>query len=253
MRTPTPARALAVLAAGLLGALGLSACQPSGPRVVIFGDSLTIEAKGSGDAASILAGYQVDWSGTRFMMSPCNGVSAAKALSYVPDVVVINYAGNSGSFQDNCMAGERGTALAARYRRDVEALIDRFRNGRTKVVIVGAPTRRPSATDDNLVFAELRTLAAEADNAVAFFDGGRNITPDRTATTRAATCLPRETGARCGTSQDPKKNYIRDADHNHLCPMGGTLAGTCDRYSSGAVRLSLNLLDAIRAAKVPAR
>lgn len=247
------ARAASTLAAALLVAVGLVACQPTGPRVAIFGDSLTIEAKGSGDAAAILAGYRVDWSGVRYMTAPCNGIAAAKALTYVPDVVVINYAGNRGSFVDNCMAGERGDALAARYRKDVDALIDRFRNGRTKVVIVGAPTRRPTMADDNLVFAALRELAADPSNQVAFFDGGRHLTPDRTTTTRAATCLSRETGARCGTSKDPRKNYIRDVDHDHLCPTGGTIGGTCDGYSSGAVRLSLNLLDGIRAAKVAAR
>jgi hypothetical protein len=152
------------------------------------------------------------------------------------------------------MAGETGPALAERYRADVQALIEKFRNGRTKVVIVGAPTRRPTMADDNLIFAALQTLAAEPRNQVGFFDGGRFLTPNRELTTRAATCLsPRETGSQCGTSKDPTKNYIRDIDHNHLCPTGGTLGGTCSMYSSGAVRLSLNLRDGIKVAKVAVR
>ncbi len=244
---------VALALAVAMATLALSACEPPKPRVVIFGDSLTIEAKGSGDAASILSASNVDWSGVKFMTSPCNGLTYARKLTYVPDVVVINYSGNRGSFQENCMAGEQGAALAARYRRDVQALIDRYRNGTTKVVVVGAPTRRPTMADDNLVFDALRDLAADPANQVGFYDGGRFLTPDRTLTTRAATCLsPRETGARCGTSKDPKKNYIRDVDHNHLCPTGGTLGGTCSMYSSGAVRLSLNLRDGIKVARVPA-
>lgn len=249
------ARLLLVVAA-LATASGLvTACQPpTGPRVVIFGDSLTIEAKGSGDFASILQGYRVDWTGTMYMTSPCNGIALAKKVTYVPDVVVINYAGNSGSFKDNCMAGEKGQALADRYRKDVQTLIDRYRNGKTKVVIVGAPARKPTLTQSNLVFTTLQTLATAPANQVAFYDGGRLLTPNRNVPTRAATCLsPRETGDRCGTSADPKKNYIRDAQLEHLCPTGGTISGTCGTYSSGAIRLTLNLRDGIKAAKVAKR
>ena len=232
--------------------LALAACQPPPPRVLILGDSITLEAKGSGESASILAGYSVDWSGVRFMTAPCNGIAAAKAITYVPDVVVINYAGNRGSFVDNCMADETGQALANRYRKDVQTLIDRFRNGTTRIVIVGAPARKPVLEESNLIFTTLQSLASATTNQVAFFDGGRYLTPNR-QTTSVATCLPRETGARCGTSKDPTKNYIRDSRHEHLCPYGGELDGSCAMYSSGAVRLSLNLLDGIRAAKVAKR
>jgi hypothetical protein len=240
----------------LATATGLvTACQPpTGPRVLIFGDSLTVESKGSGDAASILSGYRVDWTGTMYMTSPCNGIALAKKVTYVPDVVIINYAGNRGSFKDNCMAGETGQALADRYRKDVQTLIGKYRNGVTKIVVVGAPARKPTLQQSNLVFTTLRALATSSTNQVAFYDGGRLITPDRDVPTRAATCLsPRETGSRCGTSQDPKKNYIRDAQLEHLCPTGGTVDGTCGMYSSGAVRLTLNFRDAIKVAKVAKR
>lgn len=247
------ARPFAIVLATAALALGLSACKPTGPRVLILGDSLTIESKGSGQASFWLSDYALDWQGTRYMMAACNGLATARNLDYVPDVVVINYAGNRGSFVDNCMSGERGEALAERYRRDVQAIIDRFRNGRTRIVVVGAPVRRGSMADDNLVFEALRSVATDPANAVAFFDGGRWITPNRTQTTRAATCLSLETGDRCGTSQDPRKNYIRDAAHEHLCPLGGSLDGSCGRYSSGAVRLTLNLADGIAAARVAAR
>jgi hypothetical protein len=140
VRRRAPARVLASLLLAALAAAGLVSCQPTGPRVVIFGDSITVESRGSGDWARILSAYQVDWSGTKFMTAPCNGLVYARNLRYVPDVVVINYSGNRGSFSENCMAGETGQALVDRYRTDVQALIDRYRNGRTKVVIVG---RRP--------------------------------------------------------------------------------------------------------------
>ena len=246
-------RALVAFIASSAIVLSITACEPV-PRVLIFGDSITIEAKGSGDYESILRGYSVDWSATRFMTAPCNGIAIAKKITYVPDVVIINYSGNNASFTENCMAGEHDQALADRYRQDVQTLIDRYRNGRTKVVIVGAPTRKPHMAESNLIFTTLKALAAEPTNQVGFYDGGRLITPDRNLTTRAATCLsPRETGSHCGTSLDPTKNYIRDVYHDHLCPTGGTIGGTCNMYSSGAVRLSLNFRDGIKVAKVAVR
>lgn len=249
------ARLLLPLLASVVAAGLTTACQPpTGPRVVVFGDSLTVEAKGSGEIGSILPGHRLDWTGTMYMSSPCNGLALARKVTYVPDVVIINYAGNRGSFKDNCMAGETGDALATRYRKDVQALIDRYRNGVTKIVVVGAPARQATLQQSNLIFATLQSLATSSKNRVAFYDGGRLLTPDRNAPTRAATCLsPRETGTRCGTSQDPKKNYIRDAQLEHLCPTGGTVDGTCRTYSSGAVRLALNFRDAIKVAKPAAR
>jgi hypothetical protein len=248
-----PLRALVAAVALAAAAGSLAACQPPGPRVLVFGDSLTVEAKGSGDAAHVLAGYSVDWSGVKYMTAPCNGLAVAKAIRYVPDVVIVNYAGNRGSFQDNCMDGETGQALADRYVTDVTALIERFRNGHTKVVIVGAPARKATLADGNLVFDALRDLAATPAQRVGFFDGGRFLTPDRTVVPRTATCLsPRETeGGHCGSSS-PGRNVIRDAALEHLCPTGGTIGGTCGTYSSGAVRLALNLRDAIKVARVPA-
>lgn len=246
-------RALAALAISATAAGALSACQPTNPRVVIFGDSITVESKGSGDWRTILSGYEVDWSGTRFMTAPCNGRTYARNLRYVPDVVIINYSGNRGSFNENCMSGETGDALVARYRADVQALIDRFRNGKTKVVIVGAPARQGNLAEGNAIFNDLRTLANAATNRVGFYDGGRLITPNRVLS-READCLsPRETGTagRCGTAPGGTRNLIRDSKLDHLCPLGGALDGTCNVYNSGAVRLSLNFRDAIPVAKVP--
>lgn len=246
---------LLLVALALAGSAGtLTACQPpTGPRVVIFGDSLTIESKGSGDAASILSGYRVDWTGTMYQSAPCNGIALAKEVAYVPDVVVINYAGNSGSFKYNCMGGERDQALADRYRKDVQTLISRYRNAKTKIVIVGAPARKATLTQSNLVFTTLQSVAADPANQVGFFDGGRFITPNRGAPARTAACLsPRETQGRCGTG-GAGRNTIRDAQLEHLCPTGGTIGGTCGTYSSGAVRLTLNFRDAIAKAKVATR
>ncbi|HWJ64164.1 MAG TPA: hypothetical protein VNS19_19495 [Acidimicrobiales bacterium] len=247
------ARTLLVVLALAVSAGLVTACQPpTGPRVVVFGDSLTIEAKGSGDFATILSGYRVDWTGTMYMAAPCNGIALAKKVTYVPDVVIINYAGNSGSFQDNCMAGEKDQALADRYRKDVQTLISKYRNGTTKIVVVGAPARKSTLAQSNLVFTTLQSLAASSANQVGFFDGGRLITPNRSAPARMAACLsPRETeGGRCASGG---KNMIRDAQLEHLCPTGGTIGGTCGQYSSGAVRLTLNFRDAIKAAKVAKR
>lgn len=249
------ARALRAVLASATLLVALTACQPppKGARVLIYGDSITIEAKGAGDAATLLRDYRVDWTGTKYMTAPCNGIAISKDIGYVPDVVVINYSGNNGSFQGNCMNGEKGEALAARYEKDVQTLINTYRNGRTRIVVVGAPTRRPHLADGNLVFSRLKALAEKPSNDVAFFDGGRHITPNRNATTREMACLPSEKGNRCGTNKAGTRNYVRDERHDHLCPTGGRLNGTCNMYSSGSVRLTMNLLDGIRWSKVAKR
>lgn len=236
--------AILVPVAGLL-----TACQAP-PRVLIYGDSITVESHGAGEANTILRGYAVDWAGARFMTAPCNGIVLAKKLTYTPDVVVINYSGNHGSYQDNCMNDETGQALVARYTKDVQTLIDWYRNGKTRIVLVGAPARKPVLEDSNLVFYAMQALAAAPANQVAFFDGGRYLTPHRTLTSSVALCLGSETGAKCGTSKDPTRNYIRDSRHDHLCPLGTTVDGRCGMYNSGAVRLTWNFLDGIKAAKV---
>ena len=140
---------------------GLSACDPARPRVLVYGDSLTVEAWGAGDSASILSRYDVDWYGARFMTAPCNALALTSRVRYRPDVVVINYSGNHGSYLDNCMAGETGQALAERYARDVQTLIDRYRNGTTRIVIIGAPARRPELANANAVFFTMVALAVD--------------------------------------------------------------------------------------------
>jgi hypothetical protein len=230
-------------------AVSLTSCQPAGPRVLVLGDSLTVEVKASQKAVHWMtpAGASIDWSGSLFMSAPCNGLAALAKLNYVPDVVIVNYSGNNGSFTDNCMAGETGTALVNRYLADYGKIGQRVHNGHTRLVIVGAPARKPILADSNAVFTALQKWAGQ--HHLPFVDGGEYITPGRKLS-RTAACLKRETGAACG-SAGPGRNIIRDPQEEHLCAGDITIVGTCGVYSSGAVRLGIMLGQAITVAKVP--
>lgn len=212
---------------------GSTACEPdtsppANARVLVLGDSLSVEAKGSGEAFR-LNPYRMDWSGAVFGTAPCNGIAKLPAINYTPDVVVV-YSGNNGSMVGNCMNSENGAALAARYTADVNTIINHFDNGTTRIVIVGAPVRMDRKADTDGVFDAMQALAAN--RGVAFYDGGQNISPNRIYK-NPAFCNPFETT--CGTA-GAGKNIIRSADRVHFCPEGGSLSGACASYNSGAVR-----------------
>lgn len=242
-------RILALLACIAAGAGGLSACHPPPPadaRVLILGDSLTAEAHRSGEADARLGRYRVDWAGSLFGGAPCNGRKTAADTAYRPDVVVIAYSGNANGLVDNCMNGETGRALVDRYVADVGALISRYDNGHTRVVVVGAPVRLDRRAETDAVFDALRRLAAR--RGVAFVDGGTRLTAHRVFRP-VGRCLPEERV--CGTAS-PGHNTLRAADGVHFCPAGPDFFGNCSGYSSGAVRFTLALRDAIDASTVAA-
>ncbi|MCU1455712.1 MAG: hypothetical protein JWN46_3858 [Acidimicrobiales bacterium] len=238
-------RPLAAVAVWPLLLLGVRPHVPDPPRVLMLGDSITSEVRASPDASSWLAGARLDWSGTLFQSAPCNGLESLTQLAAAPDVVIINYAGNHGSFRYNCMNGEVGQALVDRYVLDVAAIVHALDNGRTRIAIVGAPAR--FSRDGEAIVAALHQFADE--HEITWVDGGAEITPGRRLAFVAA-CLPIERGRACGTDR-PGTNIIRDPYLDHLCPGRIDVFGRCPRYSSGAVRLALQFARAIRTASLP--
>jgi hypothetical protein len=145
------------------------------------------------------------------------------------------------------MEGEAGAALTARYVADITAIVRHFDNGRTRIVLVGAPVRMDIRADADAVFVAVRNLASRL--GVTFVDGGANLTPGRTFRATGA-CLADE--RTCGTA-GRGRNVLRSDDRVHFCPgRGPELSGACPGgYSSGAVRYTRNLLTAINLSSVP--
>ncbi|MCU1483810.1 MAG: hypothetical protein JWN67_556 [Actinomycetia bacterium] len=240
---------MALVALPLLGAT-LTACTPPPPRVLVLGDSISSEVRASSEATHWLdqSSNNVDWSGTRFMSAPCNGLRALRDLKYVPDVVIINYIGNNFSFSENCMNGEQGQALVDRYLRDLGAIGRALKNGHTRISIVGSPAHAAHRADSDAIFTAYKKFAT--DHHLTFVDGGAYLTPDRVPV-RTAACLKRETGRYCGTTGGPGRNIIRDKDLEHLCPGPIDVYSRCQSYSSGAVRLGIQFGVAIDKAVLP--
>jgi hypothetical protein len=246
-----------VLTAGMALAMVvfLAACDttpPQGARVFVYGDSITKEAFGSGGLTFWGSKYAIT-DRTAFMAIPCQfNNQVAYDASTVPDVVVFNFAGNGGSFIEHCMDGTPSNLVWARYYNDIGAQIDRFRNGHTRIVIVGGVYRpRTDYAGGNVsndVFTALQALARN--KGVTFVDGGKDITPYRVAYSSAPCLGGIEYGDRCGTA-GPGRNVIRDAELEHLCPYpANVFLGTCNIYSSGSVRLALAILTGINTSVV---
>jgi len=115
--------------------------EPGG-RVVLYGDSLSLEARGAFTEAL------TDTSGADVRVQALAGASPCDALGAMqqdvadpPDVAVIQFVGNNASPCTRGPGGEEltGDALAARTEADVRAAVELFAAAGSRVVLVGGP------------------------------------------------------------------------------------------------------------------
>jgi hypothetical protein len=207
--------------------------EPSGEmtRVVLVGDSLALEA--SQLVAYLTAPKEFGamyFGGT----APCDWVDADLHADPTT-VVVISFTGNS---MTPCMSDGAGGflvhgALAARYRADIETLINRSRQAGARVVLVGQPQHAPEYNDQDRVDAingMFRQFAASW-AGVSFVDAGAAVeTPSGEYTDRLPCTWFDDDCASDGTT-------IVRGDGLHFCPIVGI--PPCAVHSSGALRFSL--------------
>ena len=210
---------------------------PPPPTVVLYGDSLSVEAgatfasgmNGSGLTATehVFGGVALcDW-----VPQMRSDLAALRA-----EAVVLQFTGNA--FTD-CMVGV--VDIAAKYATDLDLAFDRITElvDAADVFVVAAP---PSQISDGLAF----NAALEA---VTTTRGGTWVPEPRGAVTTAGTfawelpCLPDETAAR-GCRADGKI-VVRSPDSNHFCPVKEPFA--CPPvYSSGARRFGETMAGSVR-------
>jgi hypothetical protein len=159
----------------LLGATPIRAAFRSDPRVVVYGDSLTWEARRYIPALAAQMHVQVtvysfpgtaicDWFPDMWRRLPAER----------PTVVVDAFYGNSWT---NCMKDSHGIALAgsataSRYKRDARAAAAIAMASGANVVFVGAPRTRLQMSDPDWqrVRNQFRVVAAEHPGRVTFRD-----------------------------------------------------------------------------------
>jgi hypothetical protein len=244
-----------VLGAFLVLTLAQPAHAAPGPRVLVYGDSLTAEA------APYLHGFVHDVAGATSLVRGAPGGATCDLFDLMrhdgrrehPSVVVLQFSGNNIT---RCMQDRRGTPLQgdawlAKYRVDTIEAIQLLRPTRATIWLATSPISlladRKGQDDVYRLAALYRDLAHRlprvhvTDAASAVLAFGRHWT-------RTMPCLRNEPCSQVDTNAQ-RANQVRANDGVHFCPAPYPNGGTCPVWSSGALRYAVGLvLPGIRAA-----
>ncbi len=243
-------RTAAMLAAVALGALGLSACEPSPPQVLYYGDSLAFEAEPyfnfllqSGGHAQVIdniyAGSALcDWMG-QLRADASNPVHRdAIVLAFSGDDVTpcIEQSGPWGSF-----------GYYQNYVDNMNTVVSEFAAAGTHVYIVGSPQNYDEYINDVPNWNELNELfagiASEHPGQVTYVDAGSAVELDGHFTWTLP-CLSFEACTGPVVDGQPSNIVRSSRDGVHFCPDNSIapvlgLQVNCNVYSSGAFRYAM--------------
>lgn len=213
----------------------------AGERVVLFGDSLSVEAAPAfGAAMAAHSQAEVEVRATPGV-APCDVLEAMRAeLASSPAVVVLQFAGNNAT---PCVAGDdgqplRGAELAERYAADVAEAVELFAGNGVRVVIAGpppAPGLPGQATElIDRDYVQLVTRWAGIDiGMVRYAPAGDTVAGDDRAYVDRLDCLDDEGEAE---GCEGGRITVRSPDRIHFCPTALTDELSCPVHSSGARR-----------------
>jgi hypothetical protein len=228
------AAAVAVL---LVGIAGSAEAAPGRPRVLLFGDSLLVEAAGQIRSLAADAGVDVEvHAGAGTAICDWQREAGSDRDRFRPDVSVLAFVGNNLT---PCTGRIWGPALGLRYGRDLDAMSATLRRA-GPVYVVRPPARRWWDVTARAVEAAYAD-AADA-RTVRLIDGRRYISPFG-VWSATQPCLPDEpcTGP---VVAGLRTNVVRAPDALHLCPTGFH-DGRCDDWSSGAYRYALDIMEPV--------
>jgi hypothetical protein len=252
----------AVAVAGML-APGSAAHAAAKRQILVFGDSIMKESAPTLKAASgATLTYTVKNMAGR---SPCDYLKVAPKLFEKTahgqrvhyDLFVIQTAGNSSS---KCMKTPGGKGYLtigspqweARYRTDLDALVDYVATFNTPVLVVSAPPMGGAQVVRDDVYNTVEPQLQADRPAVHFSDDARRaVSDDGGQFITELPCLPDETAAD-GCSQG--MITVRAPDDVHFCPSGfsNKIKGTgCAIYDSGGIRYGVGIDDAAQAVLAP--
>jgi hypothetical protein len=218
-----------VVVTTMTGAIVLRGYLPQSPRVVVYGDSLMVEAQEDFRAAADQAGAHAIlmkmWSGT----APCNwlGDVPTTIRDFQPTVAVIAFSGN----RSECMSGRD---FLGGYRADVTAMVDQLVAGGVEVRLVEAPPRAGEDVDatGRTPLDQVWARIAAATPHVSVIRAGQAVSDHG----RFSATLPCDPGEPCGPDG---RVVVRAPDGVHLCPHPDVSSGVCTVYSGGARRYGL--------------
>jgi hypothetical protein len=217
----------------------------AGERVVLYGDSLAVEAgpafvEAMGEHSRAAVDVKaVPGAALCDMLDTMRG-DASGSAGPRPAVVVLEFAGNNAT---PCVAGGdgtplRGAALAERYAADIAAAVELFAAADVRVVIAGPPPAPglPGEATDLIDEAELSLVTRWAGidiGQVRYSPAGDTVAGADRAYESRLPCLAGEGRAE---GCEGGEIAVRSPDRIHFCPAGLTGRLTCAGYSSGARR-----------------
>jgi hypothetical protein len=217
----------------------------AGERVVLYGDSLAIEAgpafvEAMGQhSRAVVEVKAVPGS------APCDVLDSMRAdasgpAGARPAVVVLQFAGNNATpcVSESDGTPLRGAALAERYAADIEAAVELFAAADVRVVIAGLPPAPglPGDATELIEEAELSLVTRWAGidiGHVRYSPAGDTVAGADRAYESHLPCLDGEGEAE---GCEGGEIVVRSPDRIHFCPEGLTERLTCPVYSSGARR-----------------
>jgi hypothetical protein len=223
----------------LLALAPVAHAAPRRPRILLFGDSLLVEAAPHVRALAAKAGVDVDveaLGGTAI----CDWQPSVKATRerFRPEVSVIAFSGNSLTpcTRDAAKQQLSGSALGLRYGRDLDAMAAVLRPA-GPVYAVRPPARKYWNISAQAVDAAYSDAARVRTTRI--IEGGQLVSPGGTW----AGVLPCLASEPCvgPVVKGTRQNVVRSPDGLHFCPTGYD-KGRCDGWSSGAYRYAVSIM-----------
>lgn len=219
-----------IMALGLVGNAVLRYHRPStlsGPRVLLYGDSLLVEAHDAFQATAKQDGASAILDESGAGGAPCNYLPDVPNVvkNFHPTIAIIAFSGNTPA----CMAGRD---LIDGYQEDVTEMIDILASAGVAVRLVETPARfyvDPVDADGRTALGRLWQQLA------ATFPDTKVVRADLAVTDhgRFVTVLPCERAEKCGPDG---LITVRGPDGVHFCPTPDTVTRRCEGYSPGAHR-----------------
>jgi hypothetical protein len=248
---------LPVLVVLLLAGLAPSAHAAAGPRILVYGDSLTTEAK------PYIEGFARSVGGVGALVRGAPGGATCDLFDLMgydsthehPSVVVLQFSGNNIT---RCMQDPRGKPLQgdawlAKYRADTVHAVQLLRRTGAQVWLGTSPI---GLLADKRAQGDVYRLAAMYHEVAARYPGV-HVTDSAAAVlafgrywTRTLPCLRNEPCTQVDTNAQ-RANQVRATDGVHFCPVPMPGGRSCPVWSSGAMRFGVGLvLPGMRAARL---
>lgn len=224
-----------------LAALFLTACKASPPEVILYGDSLSVQAQPYFNWFTAMNGQASVVDNVAAGTAPCNWLPQmlSDAGSGVMSVAVIQFSGNAFG----CMSYPPGSAAYYdAYQQEVTQSVEAFSAAGVHSFLIGAPMNYGEVENSNTSWDHLNEIyaaIAASHPDVTFVNVGASVEKN-SQFTWTLPCLSFE--SYCGPGG---QNIVRAPDGGHFCPQDPNAGSACAAWNSGAIRYGMAMAQAV--------